>query len=335
MDYKNLIIEYCNKIGLDTIGFTECREFTELIPFYEYRKEKSLENEFEEKSIELRINPKHYMTEGKTIISIAFPYAYDFDYDESSCFSKYTMGLDYHIVIKKYLNSICSFITSLGGKSMAFVDNNTLPERYIACLSGIGFIGKNNMLITKKYGSYVFLGEIITDLNINISKGHENHLETINLFKECGECSICLNSCPTKAINNNIRNSNICLSYITQKKHIEDIWVNKLEGRIFGCDSCQKFCPFNKKTNLSKIEEFKPYNFMKNADIEELIYLDNKNFKEKYNLTASAWRGKSLLQRNALLRYFYLGKKDDININKINSPYVKDYYYRLLKSKEI
>ena len=106
------------------------------------------------------------MQEGKTIISIAFPYLHDGVYN-SNGFSLYTRGLDYHRVVKSYLDKICEFIEKIGGKAMSFVDSNTLPERYIAYLSGIGFIGKNNMLITKKYGSFVFLGEIITDLDID------------------------------------------------------------------------------------------------------------------------------------------------------------------------
>ena len=124
-----------------------------------------LENEFEETDIEKRINPMWYMERGKTIISIAFPYLWVENNIENG-FSKYTKGLDYHRVVKKYLDKICDFIKSKGGEAISFVDSNTLPERYIAYLANIGFIGKNNMIITEKYGSYVFLGEIITDLEL-------------------------------------------------------------------------------------------------------------------------------------------------------------------------
>lgn len=96
-----------------------------------------------------------YMEEGKTIISIAFPYLWVENNIENG-FSKYTKGFDYHRVVKKYLDRICDFIKSNGGEAISFVDSNTLPERYIAYLSGVGFIGRNNMIITEKYGSYVF-----------------------------------------------------------------------------------------------------------------------------------------------------------------------------------
>ena len=149
--FKEEIKAFCKSLGLDTIGFIECRKFQELRDFYIYRKENNLENEFEEKDIEKRINPNMYLEEGKTIISIAFPYCSSEDFNcNNNGFSIYTKRYDYHRVVKKYLDEICKFIESLGGKAVGLVDSNSLPERYIAYLCGIGFIGKNNMIITKK-----------------------------------------------------------------------------------------------------------------------------------------------------------------------------------------
>ena len=165
MSLKEEVLSYCNSLGLTNIGFIKCREFNELEDFYENRKKLNVQNEFEEEDIQKRINPNHYMEEGKTIISIAFPYLHDQEHFDNG-FSLYTRGNDYHRVLKDYLDKICEFIILRGGKAISFVDSNTLPERYIAYLAGVGFIGKNNMLITKEYGSYVFLGEIITDLEM-------------------------------------------------------------------------------------------------------------------------------------------------------------------------
>jgi Uncharacterized Fe-S protein len=319
LNYKVSILEYCKSLGLDTIGFTKCRIFSELKTYYENRKLRNLENEFEEKEIEKRINPFLYMEEGKTIISIAFPYLFDSDFREAISFSKYTKGRDYHIVVSEYLKKVCEFIEGLGGKAIYFVDSNALPERYIAAQCGVGFVGKNNTVITKQYGSYVFLGEIITDLYVEQDNPQEN---------KCGDCNICQNSCPTGAIKGeNI--PNICLSYITQKKHIGDEWFLKLKGRIFGCDTCQKVCPYNQKISFSNIQEFKPFDFMERINLAELTNIDKKTFKEKYSQTSCGWRGKNILQRNALISAVTLNK--DIKINEISSPYVKNYYDRLLE----
>lgn len=319
MNYKVRILEYCKSLGLDTVGFTECRIFSELKPYFENRKITGLENEFEEKEIEKRINPFIYMEDGKTIISIAFPYLFDSDFGEIVDFSKYTKGRDYHIIVSEYLKKVCEFIEGLGGKAIYFVDSNAIPERYIAAQCGIGFIGKNNTVITKKYGSYVFLGEIITDIRIEVDKPEEN---------KCGNCNICQKACPTGAIKGeNI--PNICLSYITQKKDIEEEWFLKLKGRVFGCDTCQKVCPNNKKITFSSIEEFRPYDFMEKVNLEELANINKKVFKEKYSQTSCGWRGKNILQRNALINVVTLNQ--DIKPNELSSPYVKNYYDRLLE----
>jgi epoxyqueuosine reductase len=326
MDYKKSILDFCYSLGLDTVGFCQCRRFEELKPFFESRKLKGLQNEFEEEDTEKRINPFIHMEEGRTIMSVAFPYLHEFEENSDLYFSKYTRGRDYHIVVQDYLKKICEHVESLGGKAIYFVDSNPMPERYIAYLSGIGFIGKNNMVITDKYGSYVFLGEIITDLQIEPDMPVE---------RKCGECSKCLNTCPTRAINRAGSCPNICLSYITQKKQLEDVWFKKLEGRMFGCDSCQNTCPFNEGVKLSSIVEFKPYEHMKDISLEELTSIDNKIFKEKYAVTSCGWRGKNVLQRNALINKAMLHKKLDMDENSITSPYVKDYFHRLLKALQL
>ncbi|MGV8982236.1 tRNA epoxyqueuosine(34) reductase QueG, partial [Clostridium sp.] len=230
------------------------------------------------------------------------------------------------LVLTDYMNKICKFIEAMGAKALCFVDSNALPERYIACNSGVGFIGKNNSLITEKYGSYVFLGEIITDLIILPDKP---------LLQKCGNCHMCLEACPTNSIVKGklgINNDpNICLSYITQKKNLEDYWFEKLNGRLFGCDTCQSICPYNKAIELSEISEFKPYKHMKTIDLKALINMDNKLFKDKYKITSAGWRGKNILKRNAIINVINIKRSKIETIEKDTSPYIRDYYYRLLE----
>lgn len=349
MGVKTDIINYCFSLGIDSVGFIKCRKFDELTKLYKERKALNLENEFEEKDIEKRINPLVYLEEGKTIISIGFPYLAlkkDMDIEVfndgikedmvvnekyNDGFSVYTRGIDYHHVLNKYLNEIARIIESYGGKAEIFVDSNTLPERYIAYLAGVGFIGKNNLVITKKYGSYVFLGEIITDLEIyDEDKGT---FDDINLFKECGECNICYTECPTKAINSVRKNCNICLSYLTQKKELKDWEMEKLEGRIFGCDSCQSKCPYNENIEYSSIEEFKSFYFMDNINEEFIINMNNSEFKETFKKTSCGWRGKNILKRNALIRKgLYLKDKNSLDNIKLESPYLQEYLRRLIEN---
>ena len=325
MNIKQEIIEFCNKLGLDTVGFIKARVFNELEVSLQESKDNKYYNEFAEQDLDKRINPFTEYERGKTIISIAFPYLYDMKYEENG-FSLYTRGMDYHYVVNKYLNLILDFIKSKGGDGKVFCDSNNLPERHIAYLAGIGFVGKNNMIITEKYGSYVFLGEIITDLEMDTNE--RDYLE-IKQYKECGSCNNCLRRCPTKAIQENKKNSNICLSYITQKKEIEDKWFNLLNGRVFGCDTCQLSCPYNNEIKFSNIKEFKPFEYMNNKDTDWILGITNKEFKDTLKITSCGWRGKNVLMRNVVIKKVTI-KKEKVNTNSLNSPYVKEYYNRLL-----
>lgn len=314
------ILEYCREIGLDTVGFSSCRVYTELEEYLWFRKQNLLENEFEEKDIKKRINSCEYIDGGKTIISIAFPYLFEKVRESSGVeFSLYTRGRDYHKVAETYLKKVCNFIESLGGKTRYFVDSNSLPERYIAFQSGIGFIGKNNMLITEKYGSYVFLGEIITDMNIE---------GDVPVKTQCSSCSLCQIACPTGAICG-YKDSNRCMSYITQRKHIEDKWFTKFKGRLFGCDTCQKVCPYNQDVLYSVIEDFRAFDFMEKVDLNEIVNMDKSTFGKKYANTSCGWRGRNVIQRNGIINALMLD--EDVSIKSIRSPYIKNYYDRLLR----
>ena len=325
---KKNIEEYCEALGLDTIGFARCRKFSELENFFKKRKELGLENEFEEHDIEKRINPNIYMKEGKTIISIAFPYIWDSSNNENG-FSKYTKGFDYHRVVKGYLDKVCEYIESLGGKAISLVDSNALPERYIAYLSGIGFIGKNNMIITEKYGSYVFLGEVITDLEIECDSIRT--FEEIQKYNKCSKCIKCIEKCPTKSITISRKNPNICTSYITQKKELSKSELKLLKGKIFGCDICQDSCPYNRGIEKSKIELFRPLEFM-NESVEIYANINNKFFKENISKTSCGWRGKNVLKRNAIIEIANRGEK--IEKYKGNSPYIDEYITKVMDKNE-
>ena len=329
MNMKQSIEVFCKDLGLCTIGFIPARRFEELKAFYEMRMYLNLQNEFEEKDIEKRLNPKYYMPEAKTIISIAFPY-YHQEEQGINGFSVYTKRLDYHQVVKKYLNQICMHIEALGGKALSFVDSNALPERYIAYLAGNGFIGRNNMLITKQYGSYVFLGEILTDLEISCEE--KGSFELMGEYKQCGSCKICLSTCPTKAIHEAGCNPNICLSYITQKKNITDEEIKLLKGNVFGCDFCQSKCPYNKNITTNVLEDFTTLDYMNEA-IQVYAEMDNQYFKEKISKTSCGWRGKNVIRRNAMIHMAYKGQ--DIAYLKQDSPYINEYIERLQKMRHI
>ena len=321
---KQKIEDYIKSLGLDTFGMIPLRRLEESKAFFEARKEKQLQNEFEEDDVEKRIDPSYYLPGGKTIISIAFPYLHE-NMKENG-FSVYTKRMDYHKAVRSYLERICGYIRDLGGQAECFVDSNVLPERYLAYLAGVGFVGRNNMIITKKYGSYVFLGEIITDLELPCEEVRS--YEEMKEYKECGYCRQCYEECPTKSINAVKVNSNICLSYLTQKKDLTDQQIGLLKNNIFGCDFCQLKCPYNLGAAINVLPEFETMDCM-NEDVKVYADMDNKYFKANVSQTSCGWRGKNVLRRNAMIQLAKQG--EDLDQYRGDSPYINEYVERLKK----
>lgn len=167
--------------------------------------------------------------------------------------SRYALGVDYHTVIKDKLHAffqqISNQITPIEGR--CFVDSAPVLERSWAREAGLGWIGKNSLLLTKT-GSYFFIGVLIVDAKFDYDTPMENH---------CGNCRICLDACPTQAIvSSGVVDSNRCISYqtIENKGEIPDTIAESMNGRIFGCDICQEVCPWNKKAMPHNEPNFEP-----------------------------------------------------------------------------
>jgi epoxyqueuosine reductase len=210
---------------------------------------------------------------------------------ESKYISKSSVGRDYHLIVKDKFEKLEEYLNEMGIKTKSFVDTGPLLERELALRAGLGFIGKNNNFISYKNGSYVFIGYIIIDKEIEVSDVLANP-------DECGECNRCINSCPSKALVGEYKlNGQKCMSYISQKKDCIRVFEDKIIN-IYGCDICQDVCPYNKDIKFDKVEDI---------DLEFLINMTNVEFKENFKNMAAGWRGKNLLKRNAA--YVILNKK--------------------------
>ncbi|WP_092923444.1 tRNA epoxyqueuosine(34) reductase QueG [Romboutsia hominis] len=289
---KEKLKEYFKSLGLDTVGITGVNVNYELEKKLKERIEKDHITGMEEPILENRINPKNIMKDAKSIIVCAFPY--HIDNEKESNLSRYCRGLDYHIVAKELLQKICDYLDENieGFEYKIFVDNGPLVDRELAYLSGIGYFGINNNIITDKYGSYVFIGYIINNYEFSLDKP---------LDKECMKCGKCVKYCPGNALLGNYdMNPRKCLSYITQKKEelsLEEVKAIKNSGKIFGCDICQEVCPHNKNIKETHIEEFMK-DLILNLDYEEIDEISNKEFKRRYGNRAFSWRGKKIIKRN-------------------------------------
>ena len=167
--------------------------------------------------------------------------------------SRYALGRDYHDVMRERMLLLLDYIKkeSPGSGGRVFVDSAPVMERSWAVNAGLGWIGRNSMLINRRLGSYTFIGEIVTDIELDYDKPFTTH--------HCGSCNRCTEACPTGAIlPDRTVDSNRCISYITieHKGAIPGYFSGKMENRVFGCDICQEVCPWNSKANQTTIADF-------------------------------------------------------------------------------
>ncbi len=293
---KSYIIECSKKLGIDGIGFTDAKISDKLKEKLLLQQQLGFNCSFQKGSIEEKTNPKLVMPDCKTIIMILMSYSKTCDKleklkDNEVYFSSSSWGTDYHVILKRKLELLTREIIkeypSL--KYKILVDVNPLCERTLAYKSGLGYFGKNNLLINDKYGSYIFLGTILTNLELEKDKP---------LDKNCRNCDKCVKICPTGAINEQgILNSQLCLSYITQKKgELTDKEKELINNCIYGCDLCIRVCPHNNSNNI-KNKEFWPIG-IEFINVDTYDNLSTKSFKKRYENIAGSWRGVSIINRN-------------------------------------
>ena len=288
MDLKR----YGEQCGIDLIGVVEARTLDHLRDYLIERRENHMGTSFESDDIESRLNPKLSFEDAKSIIVIGLSYAHDYEYgeDEICRNSLSSHGIDYHIVLREKLNSLAHLISQEREFNYSIqVDTGPLLERELARLAGIGYFGKNCNIINPTLGSYIFLGLMLVDFQM------EEY--SIPLELECGNCKICSSACPTGALYDDYKvNASICLSYISQSKgEVAEEYRDKLEY-VYGCDICQRVCPMNRGVPNNSHHEFAP--MVTSVEIDELEGLSNREFKEKYGNYAFSWRGKKNIIRN-------------------------------------
>lgn len=207
--------------------------------------------------LEKRIDPTLLVDGARTVISLLYNYYTDRAQEdpEAPILSKYAYGKDYHLVLKDKMYELFDYIKSLHPevKGRAFVDSAPVLDRAWAKQAGLGWIGKNSMLISRKAGSFVFIGEIILNLELEYNQVPESDF--------CGSCTRCLEACPTGAIlEGRTIDSGKCISYqtIENKGEIPPGLEDRLRGRVFGCDICQDVCPWNRKAVQHREPAFEP-----------------------------------------------------------------------------
>lgn len=295
--YSNLIKSKALAFGFQSCGISKADFLEEEAP----RLENWLKNNFNgemrymENHFDKRLDPRLLVEGSKSVISLSYNY-FPEELQSNTDFklSKYAYGEDYHEVIKdKLRNLVAELQSEIGEFSFrVFVDSAPVLEKAWAKKSGIGWVGKNSNLITKKNGSFYFLGEIICDLELISDSPVTDH---------CGSCTKCIDACPTQAIiSDKIIDGSKCISYATieLKDQIPDFFKDKMEDWMFGCDICQDVCPWNRFSAPTLEEKFRPNSEIKNFTKQEWKDITQEIFSSVFKKSAVKRTKFSGLKRN-------------------------------------
>ncbi|MGB8273350.1 MAG: tRNA epoxyqueuosine(34) reductase QueG [Priestia megaterium] len=300
---KEEIISYSKEIGIDKIGFASASMFDELKNRLLAQQELGYASGFEEPDIEKRVDPTLVVPKARSIISIALAYPSKLKdapkstkEDRRGIFCRASWGQDYHTVLRDRLQKLETFIKEKVPAAIlqSMVDTGELSDRAVAERAGIGWSGKNCAIITPEFGSYVYLGEMVTDIPFPPDKPIEDG---------CGTCNKCVDACPTGAlVTGGQLNSQRCIAFLTQTKgFLAEEFRSKLGNRLYGCDTCQTVCPENKGKDFHFHPEMEPDPELAKPKLKPLLTMSNREFKEKFGHVSGSWRGKKPIQRNAII----------------------------------
>lgn len=287
---NQIVIEKAKQLGFDLVGFAKA----DLLEDETERLQLWLDNGYQasmnymEKNLHKRKDVNEILPTAKGVISLALNYYTPENYSDKNdkgktCLpvgkvSRYAWGKDYHLVIWQKLDELEMMLKEVDPEfeSLSYVDTGSVLDKAWAVRAGIGWMGKHTNIINPEIGSWFFIATIITNYNFDYSEIIADH---------CGTCTACIDACPTKAIvEEYIVDANKCISFqtIENKNEIPSELKGKFDNWIFGCDICQDVCPWNQKFSvISSVKEFYPIN--KELGLDEVLEMDDKNFKERFS----------------------------------------------------
>ena len=261
------------------------------------RKGNHAEMDWMEKRKDERGNIHSYFPTAKSVISLGLNYNTGKTQDDLKSdfkISNYAWGDDYHEILKRLLFELLNWIKKKtpNVKGIVCVDTSPVMDKVWAKKAGLGWIGKHTNLITRDFGSWIFLGELILDIDLEFDSSFKEDL--------CGSCTACIEACPTQALDEYKINSNKCISYLTIEHRGEfSDEQSELHGWIYGCDICQDVCPWNEKFSRdSNFESFFPREEIINYSNNDWEILGKDEFKRIFKKSAIKRTKHSGLKRN-------------------------------------
>lgn len=309
LDWKNYIARWAGYLGFVRVGFAKAERQADLAEMLLTREKLGLVTPFVDAPVPLRTNPKEVWPECRTVVALAYPLPLSLPAEEGEgVLARSAVGGDYHAILKRLLTVLTEHMKASGWPGQEIrhqVDTGPLVERFWAVQAGVGWIGKNQQLIVPRSGSFVALALLLLDQELP---------PDTSLSNLCGTCCLCQGACPSQILGREYFSAEHCLSYLTQTRALlSPQEMRLLSNRIFGCDTCQEVCPQNHlrleqeellrtAVQMAKAQqqERDARPLCRGVDLIETLSLTKGTFKRKFSSSAAGWRGKGILQRNAL-----------------------------------
>lgn len=309
MGLEERLKAHARELGLDLVGICSCAPFERDRSALADREARGFRSSFEEREIGRRVEPELLLPGCRSIIAAGICYLPEQDAPPPpddppglrGWLSRYCRGVDYHRILREKLGRLAAWLQAERPAARVHVCVDTEPpvDRSVAERAGLGFYGKSTMLITREYGTWVFLGEILTDLELQPDEPWTG---------TCGQCTRCIDACPTGALVAPYTLDSLrCLSYVTQMKgYIPEEYREPLGNMLFGCDICQDVCPYNRRPRLGRtaspeLAALPQVGGDAGPLLERVLGMSNAEFRAWFHPTAAGWRGKTVLQRNAVI----------------------------------
>jgi epoxyqueuosine reductase len=310
--YSELIKQKAIDLGFSACGIAFAQKLDEEEPRLRSYIERNFHGQmgYMANHFEKRLDPTLLVPGAKSVVVVLlnyFPSKFQ-EGKDAPIVSKYAYGMDYHIVLKNKLKLLYDWIDSelVPIKGRVFTDSAPVLERAWAVKAGLGWIGKNGLLLNRELGSFFFIGELILDLELEYDQP--------NATNYCGTCTKCLDACPTSAfVEPSVLDSRRCISYLTieLKEDIPEEVKPVLKNRIYGCDSCQDVCPWNRNPKPHSTEEFNTADAFISMNSDDWKQLDEETFNRIFRHSALERAGFSKLKMNVE------NVSRHLNINKI------------------
>jgi len=286
------------ELGFVSVGVSKAEELSEEAPRLERWLKEGMHGEMKymEGHFEKRLDPRKLVPGTKSVVSLLFNYHNPEANNRDGEFkiSQYALGMDYHFVLKRKLKELLKMMKEEWGdvNGRVFVDSAPILERVWAAKSGLGWVGKNSLLLSKKRGSYFFTAEMLLDVEFQYDKPVADH---------CGSCTSCIDACPTGAIiQPYVVDGSKCISYFTieLKGEIPEPMSGKFDDWIFGCDVCQEVCPWNRHSSKTNEPEFQPAEGLLEMTQSDWIDLTEEVFRDYFKSSSLMRTGFDGLKRN-------------------------------------